>query len=207
MSFYTVVHLSVCPHVCLSVCPCLYWEWGYSSSCSSQGVTLSHLGYLLNANCTYVRICLSDYLFVFLCLSGLIQLIIINIYILVVSIDGLLAYTGSHPQTNLPFLLFHVLFIWCCLWKINSYFLFFVCWTMRFAVSSVCNGFKPVILVHFRQHHLHAVCRCGLLVHDVTRCVASVLGTAAASYSTAGYIYEPCKHSWANPSVFDCTLI
>jgi len=47
-------------------------------------------------NCSmYVRICLSVYLFVCLCLSGLIQLIIRK-HIKMVSIDGLLALLAEH---------------------------------------------------------------------------------------------------------------
>ena len=70
----------------------------------------------------YVRICLSVYLFVCLCLSGLIQLIIIK-HIKVVSSDGLLAFLAAFRKNTCYFHYFMYLSI--ILFVENKFFFFF----------------------------------------------------------------------------------
>jgi len=75
-----------------------------------------------SVNCMYVRICLSVYLFVCLCLSGLIQLIIRK-HIKVVSIDGLLALLAAFRKQLVIFII-SCIFLYI-LFVENKFFFFF----------------------------------------------------------------------------------
>jgi len=71
----------------------------------------------------YVRICLSDYLFVCLCLSILIQLIIRKH--MVVSIDGLLALLAAFLKKPTIFIISCI--VPSLLFVENKFFFFFFC--------------------------------------------------------------------------------
>jgi len=73
-----------------------------------------------SVNCMYVRICLSIYLFVCLCLSRLIQLIIRK-HIKVVSIDGLLALLADFRKQTCYF---HFMYLSIFLFVENKFFFF-----------------------------------------------------------------------------------